>query len=98
MKETGPDAVPPLESPSLEERSAERLEPVPDPHLNNRPSVFASSRMESMVSSTELMKHAEHCGLSSMPTLNHTGLLNAMYWLTRRNVRSEERRVGKECR
>ena len=24
---------------------------------------------------TELMKHAEHCGCFSMPTLNHTGLL-----------------------
>jgi hypothetical protein len=28
-----------------------------------------------MVSSTELMKQAEHCGLSSMPTLNQTGEL-----------------------
>src|SRR6202008_3342847 len=78
MNDTGPDAVPPLERPSLDDRSVERLEPVPEPHLNNRPSVRASSRMNSIVSSTELMKQAEHCGRSSTPTLNHTGLLNAM--------------------
>ena len=29
-----------------------------------------------MESSTERMKHAEHWGVSSTPTLNHTGLLN----------------------
>ena len=29
------------------------------------------------------MKHAEHCGFSSKPTLNHTGELNAASWLTR---------------
>jgi hypothetical protein len=28
--------------------------------------------MEPIVSSTELMKQAEHCGFSSMPQLNHT--------------------------
>src|SRR5213593_1130072 len=76
MNDTGPDAVPPPDRPSLEERSVERFEPVPDPHLNSRPSVLARSRIESIVSSTELMKHAEHCGFSSMPTLNQTGLLN----------------------
>src|SRR5512147_1704262 len=76
MNETGPEAVPPLVRPSREERSVERLEPVPEPHLKRRPSVFARSRIDSMVSSTELMKHAEHCGFSSMPQLNQTGLLN----------------------
>src|SRR5262245_50688597 len=75
MNETGPDAVPPPDSFSLEERIGERLLPVPDPHLNNMPSVFASSRMEAMVSSTELMKQAEHCGLGSHPQLNQTGEL-----------------------
>ena len=29
------------------------------------------------------MKQAEHCGFSSKPTLNQTGLLNEAYWLTR---------------
>ena len=31
----------------------------------------------------ERMKHAEHCGFSTKPTLNHTGELNAAIWLTR---------------
>jgi hypothetical protein len=31
------------------------------------------------VSCTELMKHAEHCGAFSNPTLNQTGLLNAAF-------------------
>ena len=42
-----------------------------------------------MVSSTELMKHAEHCGSGSMPTLNHTGELKHACWLTRTCVSSE---------
>ena len=36
--------------------------------------------MESIVSSTERMKHAEHCGCSSKPTLNQTGELKAASW------------------
>src|SRR5512143_2727610 len=75
MKETGPEASPPPESGSLEERILERLEPVPDPYLKSMPSVWASRRIESMESSTELMKQAEHCGCASTPTLNHTGEL-----------------------
>src|SRR5512142_417269 len=62
MNDSGPLAVPPPESPSIDERSGERLVPVPDPHLNNMPSVLASVRMESSESCTELMKQAEHCG------------------------------------
>src|SRR5215470_2822656 len=80
IKETGPEAIPPPESCSLEERIGERLLPVPDPHLNSIPSVLARSRIDPMVSSTELMKHAEHCGLTSTPQLNHTGELNATIW------------------
>src|SRR5262245_17248212 len=78
IKETGPDAIPPPESCSFEERIGERLLPVPDPHLNSMPSVFARSRIEAIVSSTELMKHAEHCGFNSTPQLNHTGELKAI--------------------
>src|SRR5450432_932794 len=63
MKLSGPLAVPPPLRPSADERSGERLEPVPDPHLNNMPSVFARVRMESSESFTELMKQAEHWGL-----------------------------------
>src|SRR6266508_4321815 len=73
MNDTGPDAVPPPASSSFDDRILERFEPVPEPYLNSIPSVFASPRMESIVSWTELMKHAEHCGRPSMPTLNHTG-------------------------
>ncbi len=80
MKETGPDAVPPLERRSFEERSAEKLVPEPEPHLKSMPSVFANSRIESIRSETELMKQAEHCGFSSTPTLNQTGELNAAFW------------------
>ena len=40
----------------------ERLVPVPEPHLNSMPSVFARSRIDSSESFTELMKQAEHCG------------------------------------
>src|SRR6185312_17148078 len=82
MNETGPDAVPPPASSSLDERIADRLLPVPEPNLKSIPSVLASVRIESMVSFTELMKQAEHCGAASKPQLNHTGLLNAAFWYT----------------
>ena len=47
------------------------------------PSRRIQSRIESILSSIERMKHALHCGFSSKPTLNQTGELNAAYWLTR---------------
>src|SRR5262244_175816 len=74
MKDTGPDAVPPPASCSLEERIRERFTPEPEPPLKMTPSLRYQSRIESIVSSTERMKQAEHCGRSSMPQLNHTGL------------------------
>ena len=58
----------------------ERFEPVPEPYLKSIPSVLARPRIESMVSCTELMKHAEHCGFGSMPTLNQTGELKDAIW------------------
>src|ERR1700691_272682 len=88
MNDTGPDAVPPPASSSLLERIGDRLVPVPDPNLNSMPSVRASVRIESIVSWTELMKQAEHCGAFSNPQLNHTGLLNAAFWYTRMCFRS----------
>src|SRR5580704_15219616 len=63
MKLNGPEAVPPPESDSVEERKGDRFVPVPDPHLKSMPSVLASVRMESSESCTELMKQAEHCGV-----------------------------------
>jgi hypothetical protein len=83
MKETGPEAVPPLLSGSIEPRMFERLMPEPDPPRKMRPSRVFQSRIESIVSSTERMKQAEHCGCSSKPTLNQTGELNAAIWWSR---------------
>ena len=51
--------------------------------MKSIPSVFASPRIDSIESSTELMKHAEHCGAGSKPQLNQTGELNAPRWPTR---------------
>jgi hypothetical protein len=79
MKLTGPEAMPPPESFALEERSGEKFVPVPDPYLKSRPSVAARFRIEFIVSSTELMKQAEHWGFGSIPQLNHTGELNEAY-------------------
>src|SRR5215216_4203171 len=83
MNDTGPDAYPPLESCSFDERSFDRLTPEPDPPRKMIPSRLIQSRIESIESSIERMKHAEHCGFSSKPTLNHTGELKAASWLTR---------------
>src|SRR5215217_7486360 len=83
MNETGPEAVPPLLSGSLEPRILERLMPDPEPPRKMRPSRVFQSRIDSMLSSTLRMKQAEHCGCSSNPTLNHTGELKAASWLTR---------------
>src|SRR6186997_1212771 len=80
MNDTGPEAVPPPASSSFAERIGERFVPVPEPNLNSMPSVRASVRIESIVSCTELMKQAEHCGAFSKPQLNHTGLLKAAFW------------------
>src|SRR5262245_23320941 len=88
MKETGPDAVPPPARCSFEDRIDDRFDPVPDPNLNSIPSVFARPRIEGIVSWTELMKHAETCGCSSIPQLNHTGELNETIWWRSRYVSS----------
>src|SRR3954454_5905058 len=80
MNDTGPEAVPPLDSCSLEPRMLERLMPDPEPPRKMLPSLVFQPRMDSMLSSTLRMKQAEHCGASSKPTLNHTGELNAAIW------------------
>ena len=79
MKETGPEAVPPPPNCSFDERIRDRLTPEPEPPLKITPSFRYQSRIDSMVSSTERMKQAEHCGFSSMPQLNHTGLLKQAF-------------------
>src|SRR4029077_17957574 len=88
MKLTGPEAVPPPAICARVDRIVDRLLPAPDPNLNSIASVLARSMIEDIVSWTELMKQAEHCGLASMPTLNQTGELNAIFWWTRRCVSS----------
>src|ERR1700745_4248053 len=80
MKLNGPDAVPPLASDSIDPRIFDRLMPDPDPPRKIIPSLVFQSRIDSMLSSTLRMKQAEHCGLSSKPTLNQTGELNAAIW------------------
>src|SRR5919204_2127148 len=88
MNDTGPEASPPFLSGSIEPRMFDRLIPEPEPPRKIIPSLVFHSRIDSIVSSTDRMKQAEHCGCSSKPTLNHTGELNAAIWLTRMCVSS----------
>src|SRR3954465_8922943 len=80
MKLTGPLAVPPLLSNSLDERMRDKLRPAPEPPLKIRPSSRYQLRIESMVSSTARMKHAETCCGDCVPTLNQTGELKLNTW------------------
>src|SRR3954469_2328058 len=91
MKDTGPLAVPPLLSVSIEPRIFDRLMPEPDPPRKILPSLVFQPRIDSISSSTERMKQALHCGFSSKPTLNHTGLLNAAIWCSRMKVSSSSK-------
>ena len=88
MKETGPDAVPPLESSSFDDRMRERFRPAPEPPLKMKPSSLYQFRMESIESSTERMKQAETCCGLLVPTLNQTGELNEKYWCSSSQVSS----------
>src|SRR3954452_2264853 len=88
MKETGPDAVPPLLSSSLEERIRERLRAAPEPPLKMNPSSLYQFRIESIESSTDRMKQAETCCGDWVPTLNQTGELNEKYWCSSSQVSS----------
>src|ERR1700759_863704 len=80
MNETGPDAVPPLDNGSIDPRMFERLMPEPEPPRKMLPSLVFHARIDSIVSLTERMKQALHCGCSSKPTLNQTGELKAASW------------------
>src|SRR6476619_2034255 len=88
MKETGPDAVPPEDSSSLDDRMRERLRPAPEPPLKMKPSSLYQFRMESIESSTLRMKQALTCWGDGVPTLNQTGELNEKYWCTSSQVSS----------
>ena len=80
MKETGPLAVPPEDSSSLLDRIRDRFTPAPEPPLKIRPSSLYQSRIESIVSSTARMKHADTCCGELVPTLNQTGELKLKIW------------------
>src|SRR3954447_6199814 len=80
MKLTGPDAVPPEDSSSLDERIRERLRPAPEPPLKISPSSRYQLRIESIVSSTARMKQADTCCGDEVPTLNQTGELKLNTW------------------
>src|SRR5215469_14357483 len=75
MNETGPLAVPPEASNSWLDRILDRFTPAPEPPLKISPSSRYQSRMDSIVSSTERIKHADTCEGDDVPTLNHTGEL-----------------------
>ena len=95
MKLTGPEAVPPPLSSSLEERMRLRLMPAPEPPLKIVPSSTYQLRMESILSSTDRMKQAEACwGTPLTPMLNHTGELKAARWLMIRYLSSSEKACG----
>src|SRR3954471_18769121 len=88
MNDTGPDAVPPLDSSSFEERIRDRFRPAPEPPLKMKPSSLYQFRMESIESSTARMKHAETCCGDGVPTLNQTGELKLKYWCSSIQVSS----------
>src|SRR5881409_381098 len=80
IKLTGPEAVPPEDNSSFDERMRERLRPAPEPPLKISPSSRYQLRIESIVSSTARMKQAETCCDDGVPTLNHTGELKLKIW------------------
>src|SRR5690606_23819383 len=88
MNDTGPEAVPPEDSSSLDDRSRDRLIPEPEPPLKIRPSSRYQFRIDSIVSSTASKKHAETCCGALVPTLNHTGELKLKYWCSSSQVSS----------
>src|SRR3954451_2516309 len=88
MKDTGPDAVPPLDSSSFDERIRERFRPAPEPPLKMKPSSLYQLRIDSIESSTDRMKQALTCCGASVPTLNHTGELKLKTWCSSIQVSS----------
>src|SRR3954470_1182065 len=88
MKETGPLAVPPELSSSLDERMRERLRPAPEPPWKIFPSSLYQLRIESIESSTARMKQALTCCGEGVPTLNQTGELKLNTWCSSAQVSS----------
>src|SRR5512134_117041 len=88
MNDTGPEAVPPDDSSSLEERIRDRFRPAPEPPWKIFPSSLYQLRIESIESSTARMKHADTCCLDAVPTLNQTGELKLNTWCSSIQVSS----------
>src|SRR6476659_2615782 len=88
MKLTGPLAVPPELSSSLDERMRERLRPAPEPPWKIFPSSLYQLRIESIESSTARMKQALTCCGLLVPTLNQTGELKLNTWCSSAQVSS----------
>src|SRR5437763_16087714 len=61
MNDTGPEAVPPRLSGSIEPRIFDRLIPEPDPPRKMIPSLVFHSWIDSMSSLPDRMKHALAC-------------------------------------
>ena len=55
------------------------------------PSSRYQFRIDSIVSSTERMKHAETCCGDAVPTLNQTGELKLKYWCSSIQLSSSEK-------
>ena len=80
--------MPPEDSSSFDERIRDRFSPAPEPPLKIRPSSRYQLRIDSIVSSTERMKHAETCCGEVVPTLNQTGELKLNTWCSSIQVSS----------
>src|SRR5207237_2360292 len=78
MNETGPEAVPPEVSSSLDDRRLERLMPAPHPALKIGPSSTYQLRRECMTSSTSQMKQPETPGVTARPTGHQKGAVKAV--------------------
>src|SRR6202042_2864413 len=80
MKLTGPLGGPPEGSSSLLDLILDKLTPAPEPPRKIWPSSLYQLRIDSIVSSTDRMKHADTCCWAEVPTLNQTGELNEKIW------------------
>src|SRR5690625_7526349 len=76
MNDTGPEAVPPADTCSLEDLKDERLTPEPDPPLKINPSSRYQFKIESTNSSLDKIKQPDTCCSLHVTTFNHTGELN----------------------
>src|SRR3954462_4789845 len=88
MKLTGPEAVPPEDSSSFDDRIRDRFSPAPEPPLKISPSSRYQFRIESILSSPARMKQALTCCGEVVPTLNQTGELKLNTWCSSIQVSS----------